>query len=114
MVLSRHFAGVSPIEQAGTAPMAKKTERLHAQVYGRVQGVSFRFYTRDQAVALGITGWVSNRADGSVEVVAEGPRPALERLLAWLRHGPPVARIDDLHYDFLASTGAFDQFTIEF
>jgi acylphosphatase len=94
--------------------MAKKTERLHAQVYGRVQGVSFRFYTRDQATALGLTGWVSNRDDGSVEVIAEGPRPALDRLLAWLRHGPPSARVDDLHYDFLASTDTFDQFTVEF
>jgi acylphosphatase len=94
--------------------MVKKTERLHAQVYGRVQGVSFRFYTRDQAVALGLTGWVSNRDDGSVEVVAEGPRPALDRLLTWLRHGPPMARVDDLHYNFLGSIDGFDQFTIEF
>ena len=94
--------------------MAKKIERLHAQVRGRVQGVSFRFYTRDQAVGLGLTGWVSNRDDGSVEVVAEGARPALDRLLAWLRQGPPSARVDDLQYDFLASTDTFDQFTVEF
>jgi acylphosphatase len=94
--------------------MARKIERLHARVRGRVQGVSFRFYTRDQATALGLAGWVSNCDDGSVEVVAEGPRLALERLLAWLRHGPPAARVDDLQYDFLASTDTFDQFTVEF
>ena len=43
--------------------MAKSPERLHAQVYGRVQGVSFRFYTRDTATALGLTGWVANQSD---------------------------------------------------
>ena len=94
--------------------MTKKTERLTARVRGRVQGVSFRFYTRDEATALGLTGWVSNCDDGSVEVVAEGSRPALDRLLAWLRQGPPAARVDDLQYDFLAATAAFDQFTVEF
>ena len=94
--------------------MAKKTERLHACVRGRVQGVSFRFYTRDQATTLGLTGWVANLDDGSVEVVAEGSRSALDRLLVWLRHGPPSARVDDLQSDFLASTDTFDQFTVEF
>ena len=98
----------------GQLHMAKKTERLQARVRGRVQGVSFRYYTRDQATAMGLTGWVANRDDGSVEVVAEGPRPALDRLLAWLRHGPPSARVDDLQYDFLASTDTFDRFTVEF
>lgn len=93
--------------------MAYKTERLHATVRGRVQGVSFRWYTRDQATALGLTGWVSNLDDGRVEVVAEGPRPALNRLVDWLRHGPPAARVDDLQYDFLAATDTFDHFTIE-
>jgi acylphosphatase len=110
MVLSRHFDASGP----GRLYMAKKTERLHARVRGRVQGVSFRFYTRDQATALGLTGWVSNCDDGSVEVVAEGPRPALDRLLVWLRHGPPSARVDDLQYDFFASTDTFNQFTVEF
>ena len=63
--------------------MAKKSiERLHATVFGRVQGVSFRFYTRDTADELGLTGWVANRYDGSVEVVAEGPRAALDQLLS--------------------------------
>ncbi len=93
--------------------MPKKTERLQAQVRGRVQGVSFRFYTRDQAAALGLTGWVSNREDGSVEVVAEGSRSALDRLLTWLRHGPPSARVDDVQYAFMPSTDSFNDFTIE-
>jgi acylphosphatase len=93
--------------------MAKKTERLHAIVQGRVQGVSFRFYARDEATLLDLTGWVANRDDGSVEVVAEGPRPALDRLAAWLHHGPPAARVTDVQIDFLPPTDQFDHFSIE-
>jgi acylphosphatase len=86
---------------------------LHAQVYGRVQGVSFRFYTRDTASALGLTGWVANCYDGSVEVVAEGPRAKLDGLLEYLHQGPPMARVDRVQYDFAPATREFVQFTIE-
>jgi acylphosphatase len=94
--------------------MAKQIERLHATIHGRVQGVSFRFYTRDEAAALNLTGWVANREDGSVEVVAEGPRPKLDQLLTWLRHGPPAARVTVVQHTFLPAANVFDQFTIEF
>jgi acylphosphatase len=94
--------------------MAKKsTERLHAAVFGRVQGVSFRFYTRDTADALELTGWVANRYDGSVEVVAEGPRSALDQLLEFLNQGPPMGRIDRVQHEFSPATGEFKRFTIE-
>ncbi len=93
--------------------MAKSTERLHANVYGRVQGVSFRFYTRDTAVALGLTGWVANRYDGSVEVVAEGSRAKLDRLLEFLQEGPSMARVDQVQFDFMPATREFNHFTIE-
>lgn len=61
--------------------------RLTASVEGRVQGVGFRYCTRAQARALGLSGSATNLPDGRVEVVAEGPRPACEALLEWLR-GP--------------------------
>jgi acylphosphatase len=94
--------------------MAKSSaERLQAIVYGRVQGVSFRFYTRDTATALGLTGWVANRYDGSVEVVAEGPRAQLEQLLNFLYQGPPMARVDQVQFDYLPATREFKRFTIE-
>ncbi|WP_432496534.1 acylphosphatase [Kineococcus gypseus] len=66
-------------------------ERLTAFVSGRVQGVGFRWWTRSQALELGLTGRAVNKTDGRVEVVAEGPRPALEQLLARLgeQPGPP-------------------------
>jgi acylphosphatase len=61
------------------------TERLTAWVHGRVQGVGFRWFTRAQALELGLVGHATNHADGRVLVIAEGPRHALEALLEWLR-----------------------------
>lgn len=58
--------------------------RLEARAEGVVQGVGFRAAVRREAVRLGLAGWAANRADGSVEVVAEGPEPACRELLAWL------------------------------
>lgn len=61
---------------------------------GRVQGVSFRAATREQAERLGLRGHARNLADGRVEVLAIGSDEALERLAQWLRHGPPLARVE--------------------
>jgi acylphosphatase len=75
-------------------------ERLVATVHGRVQGVGFRWFVRRQAEHLGIVGWVANRADSAVEVVAEGPRATLDMLESRLREGPlaaSVASVDLMH-----------------
>jgi acylphosphatase len=72
----------------------KTTSTLRATVHGRVQGVGFRIYVLIEARRLGLRGSVQNRPDGSVYVVAQGPRPALERLLSALRSGPPGARVE--------------------
>ena len=93
--------------------MAKSIERLHATVYGRVQGVGFRFYTRDTATELGLVGWVANRFDGSVEVVAEGGRATLERLLEFLQQGPSMAWVERVQYDFEPATREFKRFIID-
>jgi acylphosphatase len=71
-------------------------EELHAYVYGRVQGVGFRYFVVEKAHALALRGYTRNDSDGSVEVLAQGPREALERLLAYLRQGPPAARVRDV------------------
>ncbi|HMA36295.1 MAG TPA: acylphosphatase [Chloroflexia bacterium] len=73
--------------------MESERIQLHAQVRGRVQGVGFRMFVLDRAEALGLTGFVRNAPDASVQVVAQGPRPALETLLAALHAGPPAARV---------------------
>jgi acylphosphatase len=65
-------------------------------VSGRVQGVFFRASTRNEALRLGLVGYARNLADGRVEVLAQGEAVALTGLEAWLRQGPPMARVDAL------------------
>ncbi len=67
---------------------------IEAVVTGRVQGVSFRAWTQDEARARGLRGWVRNEADGSVRACIAGPADAVEGMVAALRDGPPAARVD--------------------
>ena len=67
---------------------------VHIQVFGRVQGVGFRYFTRQRAMALGLRGRASNLADGSVEVLAIGEISDVEQLIQWLRQGPPSATVE--------------------
>jgi acylphosphatase len=74
-------------------------------VHGRVQGVFFRDGVYERARALGVVGWVRNRADGTVEAVFEGPRPAVERVVDWCRVGPPQAEVDDVDVTWADAEG---------
>ena len=67
--------------------------RVHLIITGRVQGVYFRQSTRSTALACGVSGWVRNRSDGTVEIVAEGPGDALENLVLWCSKGPEMAQV---------------------
>ncbi len=88
--------------------------RVSATIYGRVQGVAFRAHTQQEATRLGLTGWVANRHDGSVRVVAEGSEAALQRLVAWLHHGPPAADVTHVETVWSDSTGEFHSFHVRF
>ena len=88
--------------------------RLHAIVSGIVQGVNFRYYTTRQAESLGVTGWVANRWDGAVEVVAEGPRADLQALLDWLGHGPPSATVTGVQAEWEQATGEYTAFRVRY
>jgi len=68
----------------------------HVSVTGRVQGVFFRAWTREQANELGVTGWVRNCPDGRVDAHVEGDEAAVQQLLECLRRGPPSARVEDV------------------
>lgn len=92
--------------------MSATRARLHVRVEGLVQGVGFRYFTQRQAQQLGLVGWVRNRRDGSVEVVAEGPRPALEDLLRRLQRGPTAARVTRVVPTWSEATGEFTDFTV--
>ncbi|WP_107852437.1 acylphosphatase [Oceanimonas marisflavi] len=74
-------------------------------VSGRVQGVSFRYYTQCEAERLGVNGYARNLPDGRVEVLAEGPAAAVRQLVAWLRHGPDTAQVTGLQEDDIAPKG---------
>lgn len=86
--------------------------RLHAVIYGRVQGVNFRTATQHAAAQHGLTGWVHNRSDGAVETVAEGSKHSLESFERFLHRGPGAAVVErvDIHYD--TPTGEFRGFNI--
>ena len=75
----------------------KHIEELYAVVVGRVQGVGFRYFVVNQARILELRGYVRNTNNSDVEVVAQGPRSALEHLLVLLRQGPPAAQVRHVH-----------------
>ncbi len=93
--------------------MAEKA-RLKATVYGRVQGVNFRYYTRLKARELGLTGYVRNNWDGTVEVDAEGDKDALQKLLDFLWVGPPAAVVTNVEAEWLPYKGLYDRFEVRF
>ncbi|MGH8660715.1 MAG: acylphosphatase [Burkholderiales bacterium] len=72
------------------------TVTKHLIVTGRVQGVGFRFYAQRKARELGLTGWIRNCRDGSVEAVIQGPPGSVEAMIAWARRGPPSAVVADV------------------
>jgi acylphosphatase len=89
-------------------------ERLEARIYGQVQGVGFRYYARTMARHLNLQGYVRNREDRSVEVVAEGEKRALDQFLAQLKRGPSAATVDRVDAKWLPSRHAFRGFEVRF
>lgn len=79
--------------------------RGRIRITGYVQGVGFRYFARKSAVGLGLRGYVRNRADGSVEVLAEGPREDVDALMDQLRVGPRYASVDDVDVTWEAPKG---------
>lgn len=84
--------------------------RVSVIIRGRVQGVAFRHYTCQSALELGVTGWVRNLPDGSVEGLFEGDEDAVAALVEWCRSGPPAARVDRLDIGTGSYSGEFDSF----
>lgn len=88
--------------------------RAHLIIHGLVQGVFFRDSTRRKANGLGLTGWVRNRPEGTVEIVAEGPEGEMERFISWCHRGPSgadVSRVEEAREDY---RGEFDSFDIAY
>ena len=72
---------------------------LHLRISGRVQGVNFREAMRQECQRLGVTGWVRNRTDGTVEAVVQGGAASADAIVAWARRGPPAARVDSVQVE---------------
>lgn len=89
-------------------------KRVHIWVSGIVQGVFFRAHTQQVARSLRLTGWVHNLCDGRVEIVAEGSKDALDKLVEWCHHGPSMSRVEktDVQWEDFAVT--FEDFDIRY
>lgn len=86
--------------------------RLHARVIGRVQGVGFRYYVMSAATELGLVGWVRNRRDGSVEVLAEGDVDQLKNLIGVLEHGSRSSVVMEVRSNLQPASGEFGSFYV--
>ena len=86
--------------------------RVHVEIEGRVQGVYFRASAVAQAQRLGVTGWVRNCPDGSVEVVAEGALDSIDSLIEWCRRGPEGARVSRVQVEWQQAQYNFAGFGI--
>ena len=99
---------------AADAPAKETMRRSHAFVSGQVQGVGFRAWTREQALKLGLKGWVKNLADGRVEAVIEGADGNVAALLKQLERGPEAAKVEKVDAKDEPYTGEFKTFEVKY
>ncbi len=90
------------------------TQRVHIKISGDVQGVGFRYTTIETARSLGLVGWVRNVTGGGVEIVAEGEKNSLERLIEWCKGGPTFGKVANTEVEWQNSTGEFSGFEVEY
>lgn len=88
--------------------------RAHVLIAGRVQGVSFRYHTLQEASRLQLAGWVRNCPDGRVEAVFEGERSKVTQMIEWCRQGPPAANVMQVDILWETPEGAFQGFNLRF
>lgn len=101
-----------PDSSSGASGAAGGQARLEARVSGVVQGVGFRYWTLGEAEKRGLVGSAGNLPDGTVKVVAEGPRGEVEGLLAWLRSDGTPGRVDQVEAGIGPATGEFSRFSL--
>ena len=94
--------------------MSKETRQVHAIIHGRVQGVSFRYHTQLKAESLGITGWVRNLPDRTVEVLGEGSLEQIQVFINFLHLGPSGARVDSVDLTEGEASGNYQSFQITY
>ena len=85
---------------------------VQISIRGRVTGVYFRASTQREAKRLGISGWVRNRNDASIEILAEGEEDAIKELVSWSHHGPSAARVENVDVRYRSYSGDYSDFRI--
>ena len=88
--------------------------RAHVIISGRVQGVFFRAETQKAARRIGVTGWVRNRPDGTVEAVFEGHAPRVDDVLDWCWNGSPMSKVSEVRVDWETYAGEYDTFSVTY
>lgn len=86
--------------------------RAHVEVSGRVQGVSFRYFTKQKAVSLGLKGWVRNLPNGRVECEFEGPTQAIEEMIGFCKEGPRWSKVTSVDVEWLDYSGKHSSFQV--
>ena len=86
--------------------------RAHLWITGFVQGVSFRYYTHQQAVQLGLVGWVRNLMDGRVEVIIEGEEASVRQMIEWCHAGPSTGHVKNVEVKWETPDGSFNNFNV--
>lgn len=89
-------------------------KRLHIKIYGRIQGVGFRFSAEKKARELSLSGWVRNCDDGCVETEVEGESSAVEEYMEWCWKGPISAKVEKMEEDWISAEGKFKKFEIKY
>lgn len=111
---TNHFRGTKLIKMTNLLHlMSIDKSRVKLNVKGRVQGIFYRVNAKEMASSLSITGWVRNDADGSVSVVAEGPRDLVMKFIDWCKKGSSMAQVDSVSIDWEEPTGEFTKFEIK-
>lgn len=87
-------------------------KRVHLIIHGTVQGVNFRYSTRKKALELGIYGWVRNKKDGNVEVIAEGDTDIIDEFIDWCRVGPGMADVTKVEIEEVSKLTNLTEFSI--
>ena len=88
--------------------------RVHLTITGKVQGVYYRFYAKEKASFLGVTGWVANEADGTVAVVAEGPENKINDFVDWCYGGPSTCQVEKVKVEKIPYMAEFEDFNIRY
>ena len=100
-------------EERNRGAVSMREARVHVIIHGFVQGVFFRYSTRERAAALRLKGWVKNNFNGTVEAVFEGSKGDVETIINWCRRGPSGSRVDRVDLSWDEPTGEFDSFKIK-